>query len=133
MNAELTVVNRELTARGPVRPSVYSELSGKAHTYLTTFKECGDVIPSIVGMALHLGVSRETLRQWGKDSRKPEFAELMEAVQCEQERLLLNMGLKGEFNSNIVKLALGKHGYKESQETDHNFHVNIGDKDADGL
>jgi hypothetical protein len=33
-----------------------------------------------------------------------------------QERILVSKGLKGEFNSNIAKLALGKHGYTDKQD-----------------
>ena len=37
-----------------------------------------------------------------------------------QRLVLLNKGLTGEFNSNITKLVLGKHGFHDKREVDLN-------------
>lgn len=44
---------------------------------------------------------------------------ILERIGATQEVVLLNGGLTGEMNSNIVKLVLGKHGYNEKQNIDH--------------
>jgi hypothetical protein len=62
-----------------------------------------------------LGISRDTLYDWAKHDDK-KFSDILSECNAEQERTLLNMGLIGEYNSNIVKLVLGKHGYNEKQE-----------------
>ncbi len=51
---------------------------------------------------------------------KAEFADLLDEILATQERALINKGLTGQFNSNIVKLMLAKHGYcdRVKSETD---------------
>jgi hypothetical protein len=73
------------------------------------------MIPSIAGLAVVLGKSRETLHKWGREI--PQFSDILSTLLADQEQLLLNNGLAGTFNSSITKLALGKHGYSEKQET----------------
>ncbi|MCK5218084.1 hypothetical protein KAR10_01095 [bacterium] len=114
------------------------ELVKKAQHYLDNFKEeYGDSIPSVVGLALVVGVRRETLHVWAnKDGGfyNEEIAEIMADLNATQERVLINSGLNGAFNSNITKLVLGKHGYHDKQDTHvKEFNVNIGGKDADTL
>ena len=70
-----------------------------------------DVIPSVARLSFELGVSRKTLYNWGNEY--PDFLHTLEKLQSLQEILLLNKGLKGEFNSNIAKLALANHGYMD--------------------
>ena len=65
---------------GAGRPSLYSpELLEKAREYVDnppqadrtesgTFKD-GEVLHSVVGLALHLGISRETVYDWSSLSR----------------------------------------------------------------
>lgn len=105
-------------AKGPGgRPTKYTEeLVSKAKEYVKTYKDLGDVIPSIEGLSIYLEIARSTLYEWEKE--KPEFSYILRHINVVQKQVLLNQGLAGNFNSNIVKLVLGKHGFSEksSQE-----------------
>lgn len=100
------------------------EVQKKADDYITDTNWCSgeaqaDVIPSTARLAIHLGVARKTLYNWGEAF--PDFLHTLEKIQALQEVLLLNRGLAGTFNSNIVKLALGNHGYMEKTATEVSF------------
>jgi hypothetical protein len=71
-------------------------------------------LPSIAGLAVDLKVARSTIYEWAKDH--PDFSDILERLLAEQERRLLENGLSGIYNATIVKLALGKHGYKEQSD-----------------
>tara|TARA_R110000822_G_scaffold27674_7_gene82370 strand:- start:2412 stop:2813 length:402 start_codon:yes stop_codon:yes gene_type:complete len=109
------------------------EVIEKAKAYIAgDWAVNGDVIPSHVGMYHYfkqngVGVNRSSLYEWAKDENKG-FSDILDACNKEQERILLNMGLKGEFNSNIVKLALGKQGYSDKQD----MALSGGDKPIEG-
>lgn len=101
------------------RPTVYNaELLKRAKGYLTAFKDMGDMIPSIAGLACVLGVTRETCHTWAKDPEKAEFSDILKELMQRQERELINGGIGGSFNSTITKLVLSKHGYSDKVETD---------------
>lgn len=103
------------------RPSVYTpELLEKAHKYVdgAWAYKTQDEIPSHIGLAKHLGINRLTLYDWAKQEDKKELSNILEAVMAEQQSELLNKGLNGTFNANIVKLVLGKHGFSDKQETE---------------
>ena len=96
------------------RPTKYNqEIVTKAQHYLDNYEEYDDIIPSQVGLAIVLGLSRETLRTWSKDEDKEEFSGILEAINLKQECVLLDNGLTGKFNAAITKLVLGKHGYHD--------------------
>ena len=84
--------------------------------YLNNFKEYGDMVPSVAGLADYLEVCRETLYEWARHEDKSEFSDILKRILTRQEKTLFNGGLSGDFNSNIAKLALGKHGYSDKQE-----------------
>lgn len=71
-------------------------------------------LPSIAGLAIVLGIWRSTIYKWA--DKHPAFKDILEAILAEQEKRLVENGLGGTYNSNIVKLALGKHGYSDKQE-----------------
>lgn len=97
------------------RPTKYnSKLVEKARNYLDDYQQYEHVIPSTAGLAVVLGVSRETLYAWGRE--KTEFSDILCNIQAKQESVLINNGLQGTFNSAITKLVLGKHGYHEKQD-----------------
>ena len=76
-----------------------------------------DAIPTVAGLAICLGVRRETVWAWAKDADKKEFSNIVGDLQATQEKVLLSNGLKGFFNSTIAKLILSsKHGYAERTE-----------------
>jgi hypothetical protein len=101
------------------RPTVYSDnMLEMARGYLTSFKDMGDVVPSIAGLACVLGITRETCRAWGNDPEKVEFSVILNELAQRQERELLNNGLAGNFNAPITKMMLSKHGYSDKVEQD---------------
>jgi hypothetical protein len=103
------------------RPTKYCpEVLQDAQEYLESgYLEDGKVIPSLVGLALYLGVSPQTLDNWAEIPEHSEFLGILTDIKCKQHELLINSGLTGAFNSAIAKLVLGKHGYSEKSETTH--------------
>lgn len=71
-------------------------------------------IPTVEGLALHLGVSRSTVYKWREDH--PEFSDIIDQLLTKQADMLLRGGLSGDYNSTISKVILTKHGYREGQE-----------------
>lgn len=93
------------------------ELIAKAQEYIDGgYEDQDDAVPSIVGLSRYLGKARPLLYQWRDENRNQAFTDILQNIVSEQKRLLLSKGLKGEFNSNIVKLMLGKHGYSDKQQ-----------------
>ena len=116
------------------RPTIYSEevlektqkyLEETNDEYLAIKGKGGRVVnhklvvhlPSIEGLARYLQVHRDTIYSW--KGQYPKFSYILGQILTEQAKRLLENGLSGNYNSNIVKLALGKHGYKEQQEVEH--------------
>lgn len=110
------------------RPSLYTpELMAKAQEYVDgAWEEGGEVTPTLAGLALHLGVNKDTIQAWKKDPEKAEFSVLAGTVMLKQERMLFAGGLKNDFNASIVKLALTKHGYTDRQDIDQHNTGNVG-------
>lgn len=102
------------------RPTKYTpELVGHAREYITDYERHGHVIPSIAGLSIVLKVSRKVLYEWKEHPEKTEFSDILAEIITTQENVLINNGLKGEFNSNITKLVLGKHGYHDKKDHEH--------------
>ena len=100
------------------RPTKWNkEIEEKAIAYINDYAMYGDMIPSIEGMAIHLGVHRDTLYDWAKQKDKG-FSDILKLTIQNQERTLINNGLNNTFNSAITKLVLGKHGYHDKMEQD---------------
>ena len=98
------------------RPTKYTpELQKKADEYVKKLPE-GQIVHSVEGLALHLGIHRDTCYAW-RDSID-EFSDTLEAVMKMQAVALINNGLSGEFNSAITKLMMANHGYRERSEVD---------------
>ena len=96
------------------RPTYYSdETVRKAKEYLQDYQSYGDAVPSVAGLSIAIERSRSTLYEWAKDSDKKEFSDILEQINATQEKTALSKGLRGDFNSTIVKLLLGKHGYHD--------------------
>lgn len=97
------------------RPSKYSdELCRKGRLYVEGgYADCGDAIPQIAGLAIELGISRETVYEWASDPSKAEFSDIVANCMSAQERKLVNGSLLGTMNPTISKLLLVKHGHSE--------------------
>jgi len=116
------------------RPIEYSEdIITKAREYLTgcidkieeyhkTRGEKSDTydrlvrvkIPTIEGLAVYLGINRDTVYDWEK--KYDAFSDILENLRAEQADRLLNNGLSGDYNPTIAKVLLTKHGYREGIE-----------------
>lgn len=103
------------------RPTKYTpELLEAAHAYVDGMWEVnGDVVPTVVGLALDIGIDEETAHRWGKEEGKEEFSKLLMRVKNMQQRKLVSGGLAGDFNPAITKMMMTKHGYSDSQKIDH--------------
>ncbi len=113
------------------RPSSYSaEMVEKTRHYIDTYKDHGDEIPQVAGLAGVLGVSRASLYKWADEHE--EFSDILSKLKAEQRRVLFNNGLNSTFNPTITKLILSHaHGVNEKTEQEHT--VNLGDKSTDEL
>lgn len=81
------------------------------------WREHGEAVPTVEGLALHLGKHRSTLYQWA--AADTEFADILEWVKTQQAVALINGGLTGGLNPTITRLLLCQHGYSEKQAIDH--------------
>lgn len=114
------------------RPTKYNELTLEvAENYLRNYAKYGHAIPSNAGLSLVLGIRRETVQAWANDPEKEAFSHILDEIQAEQEQILLSKGLTGEYNSNIAKLVLGKHGYTD--KSDANQNITVHEKTIDDL
>ena len=76
-----------------------------------------DTIPSVVGLAVHLNVSKSTLYKWSEDGHGT-ISDTLERCNDKQHIMLVSKGLTSEFNPTITKLMLSNHGYSEKTATD---------------
>ena len=96
------------------RPTKYTpELLDKCYTYIEKWEDTGDVIPSQIGLQEYIDISNACLNDWKNDPEKTEFSRILDKILRMQQQVLINKGLTGDFNSNITKLVLGKHGFHE--------------------
>lgn len=93
------------------------ELKAKARNYELVFREEGDIIPSIEGLAYYLNIARSTLYKY--EDEDTEFSDIVERVKTLQGKMLISGGLVGDFNASITKVILTKHDYSDKQEIDH--------------
>lgn len=118
------------------RPTIYSEdILNRTREYIdkcedemrtivagesdkfTTYKEKLTVnLPTIDGLAVHLGIHKDTIYEWEKIHG--EFSDLINILRGKQAKELINKGLSGDYNPIIAKLLLMKHGYKDSVEVE---------------
>lgn len=98
------------------RPTKYTpELLEKAWHYVENYEEYGQAFPSDIGLASAINIADSTLYEWAKHEDKPEFSEILEKINRDQQFVAWNKGLRGEYNANLVKLLLGKHGFSDKQ------------------
>lgn len=108
-----------------MRPTkLTDELAQKAKKYAKDgYLAVDEVIPTIAGLAVYLGVSRSTLYEYKKLNN--EFSDTLEMILQNQERLLINRSLTGGFNATIAKLMLANHGYNDKQEVTNTTSLNM--------
>ena len=101
------------------RPTKYTpELLEMAEEYLTTYEQHDHAFPSDIGLTMVLGIATTTLYEWAKHPEKKAFKDILDKINKEQQLVAWNKGLKGEYNANLVKLLLGKHGYSDKTQQD---------------
>lgn len=98
------------------RPTDYTdELAKAGWEYVENFAEHGHAIPSVVGLCRVINRARSTVYQWAEDPNK-EFADILDAINENQQLVTLNKSLSGEYSAPIAKLVLGKHGYHDKAD-----------------
>ena len=101
------------------RPSKYDDAIQKiAEDYCDNYTNYGDVVPTVVGLALAMDVATNTVYNWANEDN-PDFLRIFTRVEQLQHKGLVNGGLLGDFNPAIAKMMLTKHGYSDSQKVDH--------------
>ncbi len=100
------------------RPSKYNAtILEKAEDYIKNYIKYGDQIPMIDGLALELGIHRDTINDWEK--KYPEFSDIVRTLMTHQGRKLMNGSLSGEFRERTATLALSSnHGLVAKTQTD---------------
>ena len=100
------------------RPTKYNDkILEKAEYYINNYGKYGDEIPMIDGLALELGIHRDTINDWEK--KHPEFSDIVRTLMTHQGRKLMNGSLSGEFKERTATLALSSnHGLVIKSETD---------------
>jgi len=102
------------------RPTKYTkQLLKAAWEYLDNYEEAGDLVPSVVGLAISLGITKATCYVWAQEAGKEEFLDILTRVSDLQEQKLMRGGLSGEYNPAITKMMMTKHGYSDKIEQDH--------------
>lgn len=72
-------------------------------------------LPTMPGLAMHLGVRKSTLYEWAKIY--PDFSDALEYLIEKQEQMLMKGGMSGDYNPVIAKLVLASnHGYREKTD-----------------
>lgn len=93
-------------------------LIAKAQGYLddTSYMDT-KLLPTVEGLAMRIGISRETAYEWEKSDE--QFSDILEKLRQAQAEKLIQNGLMNRYNSTIAKMILsGKHGYVEKSQQD---------------
>ncbi len=109
------------------RPTILDEdMLVRAEEFIdkrTDFLE--ELVPTFEGLALCLGISRETVYAWedsgDKEDASPNlerFSDIAKRLRATQSEKLLQKSLQGKYNPLIAKLMLAKHGYVDKTEQD---------------
>lgn len=94
------------------RPTKYTpEVITEINEYLKFAIPENQEIPTIEGIALRLGINRDTLYEWAKKENKkkyPGFSDTLDKLRMMQKEALIKTGIFGgkEINQTIVALLL---------------------------
>lgn len=88
---------------------IFQKMSGKTDGFEEKVKTN---LPTVVGLAMHLDVNRDTLYEWAKHHE--EISDILTRIMELQEQRLLDGGLSNRYNPLITKMVLmSNHGYRE--------------------
>jgi DNA-packaging protein gp3 len=101
------------------RPSEYDPIKHPAGvaSYIELCKQ-QSYLPTLEGLAVRLGVARQTLYDWGtagSERYQLHFPDILEQLTAAQASQLVQNGLINNYNPTITKLMLTKHGYRTSR------------------
>lgn len=102
-------------------PAVYNQIE----EYLTTCGRKNTSLPTLEGLAGHIGVTTETIRVWGKTNK--EFSATLKKLTDKQKQQLIDDGMYGgrEVNAAMaIFLLKANHGMKDIQNQT-NIQVNV--------
>jgi len=104
------------------RPTSWTkEIQDQAWGYVDgEWETVGHAFPSVVGLCSYLKRAKSTVYDWSHEDDK-EFSDILDQIKSDQELVTLNKAMTGEYNATIAKLLLGKHGYHEKTENNHNL------------
>ena len=103
------------------RPTKYTkDMPERLIEYLERYNELGEY-PTLAGFAIEVDITRETLKEWAKDSEKyPEFSCAYKKVQEYQEAILVRKSLNGDYKGPFpIFVAKNNLGWHDKQEIDH--------------
>lgn len=99
------------------------ELIKTAIDYVDDCTAFEDVVPTVAGLALAMGISKDTVYEWAAAKnedgslKNKEFSDAVSDLKSKQEKELIANGLQSVFNPAITRLMLSSnHGYKEKQD-----------------
>lgn len=119
----------ENTKKG--RPTVYcQELVDKAQEYLDNLPE-DEVIHSIEGLSLYIGLARSVIYEWLKRDDREDFKDIVNKILAKQGKTLINKGLDNKFNSRITTVLLSKHDYREAKDINSDMKVSLTEKEIE--
>lgn len=73
-------------------------------------------VKSFAGLALHLGVDRETLESW-IDKEEYGFCEILSLARTRIEKDVIDNGLRGKYNATMATFILkSAFGYRDKQD-----------------
>jgi DNA-binding XRE family transcriptional regulator len=130
--------NQFAKGHGMGRPSLYDdEYVEIVEQYIS---ECGNKeeyeLPTIEGLARYIGVTKQTMLNWGKEHK--DFLDALAKLKDQQAVELINKGLNNKVNPTIAKLVLSaNHGMREGtdvttdgKEITFTLHKDVADKYA---
>jgi hypothetical protein len=102
--------------RGPGQPTKYNgTLPERVDLFIEKCKS-EDKLPTHAGLAVFLGISKASVANYANQYK--EFLDSLGILNAKQEEMLVNRGLKNEYNSTVCKLMLcSNHGYTERTDT----------------
>lgn len=116
---------KAITKHAGGRPTLYTPgVIVEINEYLKEAIPQNMKIPTIEGIALKLGISRDTLYEWAK--KYPEFSDTLDKLKMMQKESLTEIGIFGgkEINAAIVKLLLEvNHNMRETPAIAQQFNI----------